>query len=73
MVKKNAARGGKPCPKKLVQRRRCRENPPCINNSMKQQRKFALIVITNYFLGECLINDVYIDVMCDEEGRILPE
>lgn len=29
MVKTNARRGGRPCPRKLVQRRRCHDNPPC--------------------------------------------
>ncbi|EEC16558.1 F-spondin, putative [Ixodes scapularis] len=29
MIKLNPQNGGKPCPKKLVQRRRCKENPPC--------------------------------------------
>ncbi|XP_064488880.1 spondin-1-like isoform X2 [Ornithodoros turicata] len=29
MIKLNPQNGGKPCPKKLVQRRKCKENPPC--------------------------------------------
>jgi len=28
-IKLNAQNGGKPCPKKLVQRRKCKENPQC--------------------------------------------
>lgn len=28
-IKLNAQNGGKPCPRRLVQRRRCKENPPC--------------------------------------------
>ncbi|XP_054716081.1 spondin-1-like [Uloborus diversus] len=29
MIKLNPENGGKPCPAKLVQRRKCKENPPC--------------------------------------------
>ncbi|XP_023216087.1 spondin-1-like isoform X2 [Centruroides sculpturatus] len=29
MVKLNAQNGGKPCPRKLVQRRKCKDNPAC--------------------------------------------
>ncbi|XP_077493163.1 spondin-1-like isoform X2 [Amblyomma americanum] len=29
MIKLNPQNGGKPCPKRLVQRRKCKENPPC--------------------------------------------
>lgn len=29
MIKLNPQNGGKPCPKKLVQRRKCKDNPPC--------------------------------------------
>ncbi|XP_054160513.1 spondin-1-like isoform X4 [Oppia nitens] len=30
-IKLNAQNGGKPCPKRLVQRRKCKENPECDN------------------------------------------
>ncbi|XP_022688537.1 spondin-1-like isoform X1 [Varroa jacobsoni] len=43
MVKKNPAHGGKSCPKKLVQRRRCRENPPC-RSGIKQHSLVTSLV-----------------------------
>lgn len=46
MIKLNPENGGKPCPPKLVQRRKCKDNPPC--------REYALntyfILIFYYFM-----------------------
>ncbi|OQR79518.1 spondin-1-like [Tropilaelaps mercedesae] len=41
MVKTNARRGGRPCPPKLVQRRRCHNNPPCAENVHTHQEHNA--------------------------------